>query len=148
MKTSKSFLSIFFVHYLISCTDPSAQRIESQSKSLDTKVEAKSGEKVTFTTSRRQNLEVKVVSILEYRCPSDVVCIWAGNAKVGFQVGTDSTVYRLCVLNTELDCQQSTTVFYQGKNYELRLIDVNPHPTTTNSKEEKVAKFQLSIPGI
>jgi len=146
MKTLKVLILLIpFNCYLISCSD-STLGIDSSHVSLGATVEVKGGNKVTFNNPmNNQDIEVKVLSISDYRCPSDVVCVWEGNAKVGFQIGTNKNIIYLCVFENEIGCQQNIVVYYEDMHFSLKLLDVLPYPTATNTEVEKVAKFQLSV---
>jgi hypothetical protein len=60
------------------------------------------------------------------RCPSDVLCVWAGNAtvEIGLAVGMGPT--RPFTLNTLLD---PTSVDFSG--YRVTLVDLTPYPVST-----------------
>ncbi len=69
-------------------------------------------------------LKIRLKSVAEdSRCPKDVDCVWAGNAKVILAVkkGTRKTVE--IELNTNSEPQSAT---YQG--YEIKLERLNPYP--------------------
>jgi hypothetical protein len=65
---------------------------------------------------------IKFKAVLEdSRCPVNVVCVWAGNGKVEFEIldvdGQDKTV----ILNTEDEPSAATL-----KRHKLTLISLNP----------------------
>jgi len=57
------------------------------------------------------------------RCPSDVVCVWAGNAVVRLSITSTDASSIDALLNTTLDPKNVT---YSG--YTIRLIDLKPVP--------------------
>ncbi len=57
------------------------------------------------------------------RCPSDVVCVWAGNAVVRLSVTSTEASSIDTSLNTTLDPKNVT---YSG--YTFRLVDLKPVP--------------------
>jgi hypothetical protein len=61
------------------------------------------------------------------RCPSDVVCVWAGNAavEIGVSFGMGPTIRY--VLNTTVD-PKSVDV----GGYRITLVDVQPFPVSTS----------------
>lgn len=57
------------------------------------------------------------------RCPSDVVCVWAGNAVVRLSLTSTQASWIDAALNTTLDPKNVT---YGG--YTIRLVDLKPVP--------------------
>lgn len=62
------------------------------------------------------------------RCPSDVVCVWAGNARVRLAVTLQGDGEAAVDLNTGLDPRSSSV-----PGYEITLEEVQPETTTTSS---------------
>jgi hypothetical protein len=106
-------------------------------------VQTEKGGKFTFNNADDSKLDLQVLSISESRCPSDAVCVWEGNVKVGFQVADLKSIVYLCLLPNMPDCKNEAEVSYDGKTYLLTLLDVTPHPTTTNSEAKKVVEFTV-----
>jgi hypothetical protein len=77
------------------------------------------------------------------RCPTDAVCIWAGTiaATVEFTEGSTTQTARLGYQKNYGG--DSAAVVLAGQNYWLRLLDVNPYPTTTNANLPRTATFRL-----
>ena len=76
-------------------------------------------------------LSIRVLTITDSRCPSDVVCVWAGQASVVFKI--DSTTFKLLIGKVK--------EFDILKHLKITLINVIPHPTSTNGDEKKGAVF-------
>ncbi len=78
------------------------------------------------------------------RCPSDVMCVWAGNAavRIGVTYGTGPTV--AYVLNTGIDPR-----FADLASYRLTLTRLEPDPVSTSRipAERYVATFRLQRVG-
>jgi hypothetical protein len=73
-----------------------------------------------------RKLTVTVLSVIEdSRCPKDVECIQAGNAKVRVAVrkGTDSSK----IMDLDLNAGQKTVMF---ENYKIKLDALTPYPAT------------------
>ncbi|HTH57899.1 MAG TPA: hypothetical protein VL728_17750 [Cyclobacteriaceae bacterium] len=87
----------------------------------------------TITTGD-PSFQVLVRSISDSRCPSDAVCIWAGEGKVTFQIGPNE-------FSLKIGASKSFSV--GQKNYELTLTGVTPYPSSLNANEEKKAIFTL-----
>ena len=69
-----------------------------------------------------EKLVIKFKAILEdSRCPVNVVCVWAGNGKVEFEVLDIDGQNKTVILNTEEE-QRATTL----KGHKLTLISLNP----------------------
>jgi hypothetical protein len=70
----------------------------------------------------RENLFIKFKAVLEdSRCPVNVVCVWAGNGKVEFEILDIDGQNKTLTLNTE-DEPSATTL----KGHKLKLISLNP----------------------
>jgi len=81
-------------------------------------------------------LSIRVLTITDGRCSSDVECFWAGQASVGF--GIDSITFQLLI-------GQFKEFDIQGKHIRVTLIDVTPYPTTTtNGGDKKSAVFTIT----
>jgi aspartyl/asparaginyl-tRNA synthetase len=71
----------------------------------------------------RSKLTIKFVSVEDSRCPQDVNCVWAGNAKVTIKVTNRKGESKTFELNTNL---QPQTAAFDG--YEIKLGEVAPYP--------------------
>jgi hypothetical protein len=73
-----------------------------------------------------RKLTVKVLAVVEdSRCPKDVNCIQAGNAKVRVSIrkGTDSSK----IVDLDLNAGQTSVTF---ENYKITLSALTPYPAT------------------
>lgn len=71
----------------------------------------------------RDRLRIKFVAVEDSRCPRDVNCVWAGNAKVTIRVTDRSRRSATFDLNTNLE---QKSVRFGG--YEITLGNVTPSP--------------------
>lgn len=71
------------------------------------------------------SLKFTITEINDSRCPSDVVCIWAGKADVKIKV--ESPVPGTITLST-YDNQVDTV-----GSYSFKIIDVSPYPISTKT---------------
>jgi hypothetical protein len=71
----------------------------------------------------RDKLKIKFVSVEDSRCPKDVNCVWAGNAKVTIKVTNRRGESKTFDLNTNLETK---SVKFEG--YEIKLGSVTPYP--------------------
>ena len=75
------------------------------------------------------------------RCPTDVVCVWAGNARVSLRVtaaGTDSTI----ALNTGLEPHSATV-----NRFRLELRGLVPAPRAGNPTPPDAYRATLRVTG-
>ncbi len=71
-------------------------------------------------------LSLRMDSVLsDSRCPSNVVCVWEGNAEVRFLFTVDS-IQTDFVLNTHGGSQFNTDTVIGG--YEIKLLRLSPYP--------------------
>lgn len=81
----------------------------------------KNGQEVVV---RDEKVRIKFRSVpMDSRCPSDVVCGWAGNGEVVVEVVRKNKKQRVVTLNTLLDPKE---VDYKG--FKIRLVALNPYP--------------------
>jgi len=74
-------------------------------------------------------LRMSLAAVVEdSRCPSDVVCVWEGNAKVDVGIGAGTGPTFALLLNTALEPQ---TVEWNG--VLVTLLDVSPYPVSTET---------------
>jgi hypothetical protein len=79
----------------------------------------KVGQQVEVTGA---NLKITLTSVDEdSRCPVDVECVWAGNAKMNLEVKRSKKKFLSASLNTTLSPRE---IDYKG--YRIRLIRVSP----------------------
>lgn len=109
MINSKYFIFIVaFVFLMTSC-----EKIE-----LGEEVSVKIGEKYKVSW----NLTFKIDSISDYRCPVDLICIWAGDVDLYFDLGREKEV-------TNLYNRDTNPFRYNG--YTIEIIDVLPERRST-----------------
>ena len=108
------------------CTTPaqpgtSGGVIPSEQVPLNRQFDLKSGQEAHIQGTP---LSVRFLNVSEdSRCPSDVVCVWAGNAVVRLAITSTQASSIDAALNTTLDPKNVT---YGG--YTIRLIDLKPVP--------------------
>jgi hypothetical protein len=72
--------------------------------------------------------KVRLAKVEDSRCPSDVVCVWAGNAKSSFVASLSSGATANFVLNTGLDPRYADVL---GRR--VTLIEVHPGAGPANT---------------
>ena len=71
-------------------------------------------------------LRIKFVTVQnDSRCPSDVTCVWAGNAAVQFQLNAGRK-NKTVTLNTSGNSTFVRAAEFQG--YKVKLADLSPYP--------------------
>ncbi|MCA6077943.1 hypothetical protein [Fulvivirga sedimenti] len=97
----------------------------------------------------QDTVTVEVLEILDSRCPSDVVCIWAGYgyAKLALSLNNDATTVELCIGQcANGPYRTADTVRFELANKEMSaiLVGISPFPTTSNGSEEKRALLEFT----
>ncbi|HMQ87285.1 MAG TPA: hypothetical protein PKB07_06865 [Flavilitoribacter sp.] len=95
------------------------------------------------------DLMVETTDIGESRCPSDVVCVWAGFAKADLKVSSEGETANvsLCLGQCEAKYKLTDTTYVQlgGTEFGLILKEINPFPTSTNGSDPKTAVVEVFI---
>jgi hypothetical protein len=113
MKFAVIFLSLFSFLWQGQTTQPVKE------VSLDEAFTIKIGEQVEIKDA---SLRITFTSVEEdSRCPVDVECAWAGNAKLNVEVKRSKRKYVSASLNTTLNPRE---IDYKG--YKIKLVRVSP----------------------
>jgi len=77
-------------------------------------------------TVKGTKLRIRFVAVEnDSRCPSDVTCVWAGNAAVRLQLGSGRGS-KTVTLNTSKSPSFVGETEYQG--YKVKLVELSPYP--------------------
>lgn len=104
----------------------------SHTKAKTTTTVARVGRPFTLRAGRQVTLKGEKLSIKfaavtqDSRCPSDVTCVWAGNAAVRLDVSTNRKNGKSLTLNTGRSSSLAGEAEYQG--YKVKLVDLGPYP--------------------
>jgi hypothetical protein len=128
---------------ILSCSDNNAIDDTDIGGAFEAVVRAGVDDKVVYSSGGAP-FSVKVISIEDSRCPSDVVCMWQGMAKVRFSLTGVSAPFDL-YLGGGHDQPNSTTYLFDGKTYRLTLVDVTPYPSTDSAHLPKKAHFEVCV---
>ena len=94
-----------------------------ESVRLGREFKLKVGRQVTVKGTK---LRIRFVTVEnDSRCPSDVTCVWAGNAAVRLQLGTGKGS-KTVTLNTSKSPSFVGETEYHG--YKVKLVELNPYP--------------------
>ncbi|QRR01000.1 hypothetical protein [Dyadobacter sandarakinus] len=91
------------------------------------------------------DLKVDLKDVSDSRCPKNVVCIQAGDAKLLFDVSEGSNEAEV-VVNFKGDAKTDSQTFVLGaQKYLLKVSSVLPYPETSQSPRLDDYKVQLAI---
>jgi hypothetical protein len=97
-----------------------------------------SGEEVVL---KEEKLRIKFRSVTQdSRCPTGVICGWAGNGEVVLEVVRKNKKQVVTILNTLLEPKE---IFYKG--YKIRLVALNPYPKVDEPIDQKDYKATLVV---
>ena len=89
------------------------------------------GQQVTVKGTK---LRIRFIAVEnDSRCPSDVTCVWAGNAAVQLQLGTGRGS-KTVTLNTSKSPSFVGETEYHG--FKVKLVDLSPYPRSN----QKIAR--------
>jgi hypothetical protein len=102
-----------------------ATRRAAQAARLGREFKLKAGRPVTFGG---KDLRLKLLSVADdSRCPTDVNCVWTGNAEVLVEVGTKSGKGKTTLrLNTNASPERPGEGKYD--HYTVKLLGLSPQP--------------------
>lgn len=89
----------------------------------------------------KNKLNLRFLEVVEdSRCPTDVNCIWAGNAKIKIQISKPGGTPKIFELNTNLP---EKCILIEG--YEITLASLSPYPKAgvELKKETYAAAFSV-----
>ena len=129
--TSRLMYSLLTGVILLACLSAAGRdgrkKGTTQATRLGKSFTLKAGQEVTLDGER---LRIKFAAVEgDSRCPSDVTCIWAGNAAVRFEVSTRGKDSESLTLNTTGNGSFPGEALYHG--YKLQLVGLNPYPRST-----------------
>ncbi|WP_341228369.1 hypothetical protein [uncultured Arcticibacterium sp.] len=130
----KKYFSLFIL--LAACT--TTKNIEPNQE-----IEIKEESTQEFIINGKTN-SIRLSKIEDSRCPENVVCVWAGEAVVTFDLLINKQPYsnlQLC-----LQCDQETGIPQELniENQTITLVAVNPFPNTENVEKEQIAIFKVN----
>lgn len=134
-RTLPKFMRTLFLSLILTMIFGSVMTAEAQTTQ---QISLSAGKEKTVT---RNKLKIKFVSVEDSRCPKDVDCIWAGNAKVTIKVTNRKGESKTFDLNTNLETK---AVKFEG--YEIKLSGVAPYPkaNTPNNQSGYTASFTVT----
>jgi hypothetical protein len=129
-----SILEIFILLLMVSCQ----KGMDNNSFIFNQTFGIKYGESKNNTYS---GIIIKLDSVLnDSRCPSDGICVWAGNAEVRFIYSTSKEQVSF-VLNTLSSFRTDTLI----NGYRIKLIALTPYPKIAGSIKQSDYKADIEI---
>lgn len=85
-----------------------------------------------------ENLSFSIDSIRDYRCPKDVICIWAGDVDLYFNI-----YLNLTKIDTLTGLYRRNP--FETGDYIWKVLEINPWPVSGQNVEQKDYKVKLII---
>ncbi|HNR43399.1 MAG TPA: hypothetical protein PKL65_14305 [Bacteroidales bacterium] len=86
------------------------------------------------------NLAFAIDSIRDYRCPSDVVCVWAGDVDVFMKFYLASAS-----IDTMMNLNNAARNPVSIGGYSFRINEVLPYPVSNRTTDQKDFKISMTI---
>ena len=105
------------------------------------------GESFTLKAGESARIEAEALQIrfedvpTDSRCPTDVECVWEGDATVRVRAQKASRAGERLELHTS--AREQTSVVYEG--YEIRLLQLAPHSVSGRTIEQTDYKATLEV---
>ena len=130
----KYFLVFAFLIFSISTMGQESSEIRTYSAVLQ------QGQLVDFGNRSMKFKEV----VSDSRCPKDVTCIWAGEAKVLVQIFENGKFLEEKILL--VNSKSSTLNFlYEAVEYSFSGIDLFPYPTVQSKNTNPVYSLEMNV---
>jgi hypothetical protein len=97
----------------------------------------------TLALGRPGSVEATLTELNDSRCPSDVVCIWAGTIDATLALTDGSTTQTVRLGYQKNYASDSVDVTLNQQRYWVRLLDVTPYPSTKNGGLLRTATLRL-----
>lgn len=139
MKTLPFIVALLLVLLLSNCSKDNELTGDSTFKLNDT-IELAINKSAI---NNEEQLTISIDSVLsDSRCPSDVVCVWEGNAEVRFLLNNDDKKTKFILNSHGGDNYPSDTVV---AGYNIELVELRPYPVSTSkiSNSEYVADLLI-----
>jgi hypothetical protein len=89
----------------------------------------------------QEGVKIKITKVEDSRCPQNVVCVWAGMARIFFTISEKDISKDLSI---DFESKPiKTTVDLGGQKYEIEILDVLPYPK--NNVEIKQKDYKVSL---
>lgn len=92
-------------------------------------------------TATMQDLKIKIANLTDSRCPSDVTCVWQGQAKILVDINKNSQNLG----NFSLILNDKNLESRSFDHYFIRILEVNPYPISTEKIHLSDYDFTLKL---
>jgi hypothetical protein len=90
-------------------------------------------------TATMQELQIKIANLTDSRCPSDVTCVWQGQAKILVDINKNSQNLG----NFSLILNDKNLEARSFDHYSIRMIKVDPYPIS--SKKIQLSDYDITL---
>lgn len=130
------FIFALIIGSFISCKEDPTE--SEDSLVFNTAIDLKSGSNIS-----NNDLQIKLDSVTsDSRCPSDVVCVWEGNAAVRFEIDFNDEKLQFTLNTHGSNNMKSDTVF--GK-YIIEMTELIPYPVSTSTINQENYEATLIV---
>jgi hypothetical protein len=92
------------------------------------------------------DLKVDLREVTDSRCPKDVICVQMGSAQIKFNVTEGAGSVEVDVTFSGDGKNSGTKAFsLNGKNYELKVSELNPYPISSVTPKLEDYKVNVTI---
>lgn len=134
----KNILCLLLVGVLSGCAEKSMPPVTEKT------MELMSDRSDSFRNTEGE-ITVKVLEIEDSRCPSDVICVWQGIAKVRFEITDENHAVKSEVFLPEYkDEKSSIEVMLGDQKLRVTLKQVTPYPCKSCTDQSE-SKAQLEV---
>ena len=89
------------------------------------------------TVDSASKFKFKLIAVEDSRCPADVNCVWAGNAKIKISLAKGKSAAKMFELNSGLEPR---SIVFEG--YEIMIKDISP---TKKSNDPNPVKYSVKL---
>jgi hypothetical protein len=114
---------------------PHAFSEDMSNAKLGTNFEISSNQTISI---QPQGIMIQLVNVTDSRCPSDVTCIWAGQASVDLAIQVNGNNNLLTLVSTAGNSSPKSF-----GSYVIHLVNVDPYPTST--KHLQLSDYTITL---
>lgn len=141
----QSFVYSFFIFVAIAFMACEKTYETNKIVSFGEQVEVAQNDFMWFGSDTISGIKVFVNEISDSRCPTNVVCVWEGEAKVSFLANpkSDSVYVSLKFPSLTKSSQDTVSFIIKNQTYKAVLSDVYPYPKSNNAAVKQTAKITI-----
>lgn len=139
MKTLLFLLAIWGLLGLVQCSKKDSDQVAA----LDQTIKLQNKQSTTVKAVGT-DVQLTVTKISDSRCPSDVTCVWAGQANVNVELRDQAGTLQATDLCLGACQNDSATVVLDAVPYWLTLTAVDPYPVSSAPSPTQTAALRLT----